>query len=62
LSLLLHHYKGTQIADICDDAIVFAHKNHYDHVVGFLREYKEQRRRSPVMESQEPVELDDWIH
>ena len=61
LSLLLHHYKGTQIAEICDDAIVFAHKNQHDHIVGFLRDYKEQHTHSPVVEGQEVVELDDWI-
>ena len=61
LNLLLRYYKGTRIAEICDDAIEIAHKNLHDHVVGFLRDYKEQHTRSSVVEGQEVADFDDWF-
>jgi len=50
-----------QVAEICDDAIAFAQENLHGHVVGFLREYKEQHTHSPVVEGQAADELDRWI-
>jgi ankyrin repeat protein len=61
LSLLLHCYKGTQVTEMCDDAIAFAQKNLHDHIMGFLLEYKEQHTHLPVVEGHEVEELDRWI-
>ena len=63
LSLLLANYKGAQrLSEICDDAIEFAHKGKHEHLVGFLREYKQQHSQAPVAETQSVWELDDLVN
>ena len=63
LGLLLANYKGTQSAsEICDEAIEFVQHEKHDHLVGYLREYKQQHSQAPVAETQSVWELDDLVN